>query len=573
MNPEEGRTIARQAMLTSGLSAVLFALQGPGLWFRGLAVLLAVVTLLVARRLASAPAARLAVAVVVLQGVQLLLFLSAFAAMVPPFRYRILQAALLLAFLASAATALVALNRPDYPRRMIRVIWTLAGLLGVGELVLRVSAAPVTPPDAPSWSGIGTAHPRLGTVNPPDTTVLSFYAANPEGYFAPVDLRQWHARLGLSGGSVARAEYPADRPDVTRIAISQAPGDTLWHIQYILGGLAVDSGHSYLVEFRARADTPRPLNLNVTQAHEPWTWLGLYRDYALRPEWQTFRETFVVPAAEADAGLFFNFGGSAVSAELADIRLRSLPDSQPVTPPAPPRPFQVAYRFNAEGCRDDVVTVPRPARVRRVLLLGDEQVLGLGLHEDDTFARLVERDSSARGIELINCGVAGYSTWDERLFYELIGHRLEADLVLLVATPGDDLSYAEQVRRGYVGRQPAKLESLLATWGAVQRFRHRRRAFQYSASVRQILELDRLARERGATVVVGLFPGSEPADSGRLAGALHEGLRETEIPVLELGPSSETDSLSTRRRTREAHRLAAERLAAFLREHRWPDRR
>ncbi len=87
---------------------------------------------------------------------------------------------------------------------------------------------------------------------------------------------------------------------------------------------------------------------------------------------------------------------------------------------------------NSLGIRERPVR-PKQER-RRILVLGDSIAWGGGVR---SFPRLLEKrigtrtDPGRADVEVFNAGIPGYTTYQEVTWYELFGHRLEPDLVLL----------------------------------------------------------------------------------------------------------------------------------------------
>jgi len=101
-------------------------------------------------------------------------------------------------------------------------------------------------------------------------------------------------------------------------------------------------------------------------------------------------------------------------------------------------------RTGPMGFRDsDVSTVKKPNEFR-ILLLGDSYTFGYGVDGGSTFAKILERnlnsmlDTSKRFL-VINAGVTGYGTAQEMLQYEIVGSKLNPDLVLLGFFVGNDV--------------------------------------------------------------------------------------------------------------------------------------
>ncbi len=118
--------------------------------------------------------------------------------------------------------------------------------------------------------------------------------------------------------------------------------------------------------------------------------------------------------------------------------------------------YDEVFRTNSLGLRDAEVG-PRDGLTRRILVIGDSFVFGLGVGQDEPFPRLLERRLRAGGerVEVVNAGVVGYGleqydTWLGRLL-----PRLEPDVVLVSVYAGNDLGSYErishhQVRDGYL---------------------------------------------------------------------------------------------------------------------------
>jgi lysophospholipase L1-like esterase len=97
-------------------------------------------------------------------------------------------------------------------------------------------------------------------------------------------------------------------------------------------------------------------------------------------------------------------------------------------------------RLNGLGLRGREVEEPKPAGVRRVLVLGDSFAFGVGVDEAHVFSSALDRRLNAAlpGVhEVVNLGVAGYSTDQELLLLQRLGPRLSPDLLVLVVCDND----------------------------------------------------------------------------------------------------------------------------------------
>lgn len=108
-------------------------------------------------------------------------------------------------------------------------------------------------------------------------------------------------------------------------------------------------------------------------------------------------------------------------------------------------PSQV-YDFttNAQGFRGPVVEWAKPEGTFRILAIGDSYTWGDGVGDDDVWLRKLERDLAACGpIEVINAGIVGRNTIGEADYLRDKGMRLNPDLILVGAEPGDAMDILE----------------------------------------------------------------------------------------------------------------------------------
>lgn len=96
----------------------------------------------------------------------------------------------------------------------------------------------------------------------------------------------------------------------------------------------------------------------------------------------------------------------------------------------------IRYRINEDGLRADRrYTRPKPDGIRRIVLLGDSVLFGLGVAVEDTLAAKVEQ--ALPNTDVINAGVGGYSTYSERVWLEHIGLTYDPDVIVVVFCPND----------------------------------------------------------------------------------------------------------------------------------------
>jgi hypothetical protein len=102
-------------------------------------------------------------------------------------------------------------------------------------------------------------------------------------------------------------------------------------------------------------------------------------------------------------------------------------------------------RINSLGMRDRERDVAKPDGTFRIAVLGDSFTEAKQVELDETFAAVIERQLAfcpARGerqIEVLNFGVAGYSTTQQLLMFEHRARHFAPDLVVLATLTGNDI--------------------------------------------------------------------------------------------------------------------------------------
>jgi hypothetical protein len=397
----------------------------------------------------------------------------------------------------------------------------------------------------PTWVGGTARHPVLGDYYTPNSVSRTIYPTNPRGYFKATDPREaaWQLRLHHPG-SQARLRFPSQPSSGVRVDIDQADVPTPWHVQVTLGRLVLRRGERYLGTFRARADRPRAISYGVSQAHPPWEGLGWYRRKQIGASWQEYREEFEARQSDDQARITFDLGESPVAVEVSEVEIRHVESGEHALKEVPAQSY-VEYRFNSQGCRGPEYPIPAPAHRRRILALGDSFTLGVGVHEEHTFSRRLEHllnaDAEARQLDVrydvVNCGVSGYSTREERLIFELLTPIYRPQIIVLAMVFNDNRSWRSEVEQGYVHNE-TKYERLFLIWNAIQdrRSEWRTAPLDFSGSVREVLLLRDLVARAGARLVVVAFRHVPMDEQWRaLIQSLARGLTGSDVPWLDLG--------------------------------------
>lgn len=138
--------------------------------------------------------------------------------------------------------------------------------------------------------------------------------------------------LRVAGRSVARLLAPQGDPAAVRIDIETAATRVGYDIQLNLPRLRVKENQRYRLRFRARADRPRRILVGLAEAHEPWQSLGWHEVIELATAWRDVEAEFVAARGDQNARIHFDVGETAISVDLNDVSLCSLPEGAPVLP-------------------------------------------------------------------------------------------------------------------------------------------------------------------------------------------------------------------------------------------------
>lgn len=119
--------------------------------------------------------------------------------------------------------------------------------------------------------------------------------------------------------------------------------------------------------------------------------------------------------------------------------------------------FDTHATTNALGLRGPISYGPKPAGLRRVLLLGDSFIFGVGVNDPETSCALLQQaiDPARRHVEIINAGLGGYSPLLHYLATRGLYLPLEPDAVVLFFDFGDlqdDFNYEHNLRADAQGR-------------------------------------------------------------------------------------------------------------------------
>jgi len=500
-----------------------------------------------------------------------------------PFAHRLLLVATLLLLVAAILhVMLLPLPWPRVAERLLLLATVIVALFGtevaLGFMDRDADDAEVGPMPGIRWEGQLLPDSVLGERYAPYSRVATYYPDNPRGYFEVVDPRaaMWHLALHRGAGTL---DVIARDTLLFRLTVQSDTPDDAGAVQVNQPGVAITAGRAYRLRFRARAEPARAVSFAVSRAEPPWDGLGLYRPVDLTPAWQVVESEFVAEQGSGNARVHFDAGGAPATIEVADLTLVDVATGARLEPPADTA-YRVVYQFNAQGCRGPDRAIPAPPGTIRILALGDSYIVGIGVHEDDALPAQLERQLNALAreradsvrYEVINCGVSGYSTREERLFYERIARVYQPDLVLLGIVLNDDISWIEEVRRGWF-RVPKRMDRMSRVWDQLSQMLRPRPERDYSTVTEELLRLDAAVRADGARMFPFLFrniegPHATPVWEA-IRAAAEPAVRQMGVPFVDLGSvllgEEVGDSLFVHQLDLHPNELAHARAAAELR--------
>lgn len=264
---------------------------------------------------------------------------------------------------------------------------------------------------------------------------------------------------------------------------------------------------------------------------------------------------------------------------------------------------EVDNRLNALGLREAWDSLPMDDPRLRIAFLGDSLTYGEAVEPSESFSRLIEgllRDATPQGVATINMGVPGTGPAEQLQLFERVGPAVQPHLVVHVVYPNDwgvaskaILGRIYRIRDdqlfmgtnsyllSYVERQ---IRYKLAWKSTIDYFRggadqtQRERSWQRFEGRLQLT--CNAVEQSGATYALVMFPWLARLDDYLLIEE-HDRLQawatERQIPFLDLletfrGQNAEwfRISLANEHPNPEGHRMAAERIAGFLRDDVFP---
>jgi hypothetical protein len=133
---------------------------------------------------------------------------------------------------------------------------------------------------------------------------------------------------------------------------------------------------------------------------------------------------------------------------------------------------------------------------------------------------------------VINAGIPGYWTGPPLLTPERVTTQYAPDLVLLMMVNNDDISYEEEVRRGFIPRPDDNLFNLGSQVRAIRSSDHQ---YDYTNAMAEARKLSELCTRLGSRLAVVVFRSTSDESWGPLVEAARATFAGTDVPVLDLG--------------------------------------
>ena len=108
--------------------------------------------------------------------------------------------------------------------------------------------------------------------------------------------------------------------------------------------------------------------------------------------------------------------------------------------------YDIEYRINSKGLRDNETCYEKPDGIFRIVLLGDSNTFGFGVPIEKHFSTILE--GYFKNVEVINLGVSGFGVDQELLYLRSEGFRYKPDMVLAFVPHYEDHRHMHTERWG-----------------------------------------------------------------------------------------------------------------------------
>ena len=215
----------------------------------------------------------------------------------------------------------------------------------------------------------------------------------------------------------------------------------------------------------------------------------------------------------------------------------------------------VPVSINSHGLRDREYSETKPPDVRRIVMLGDSTTFGWGVPEEQTVAKILERQLNGRGIvgrrfEVLNAGVGNYDTVQEYTHYLTYDRQFHPDLVVLEYFINDAEPVPAERSPGLLGRSyllafiTSRFDSMLRFTGMRPNWKeyysglYRDGRPGYERAKKALADLAAATRSDHARLLVAILPELHEINTSYPFTREHQMIKETvaaqQVPVIDL---------------------------------------
>lgn len=412
----------------------------------------------------------------------------------------------------------------------------------------------------------------------PGARLRSYFPSNPRGYFLEDDFAARGGtqlletvRLSVSGEARARREVViGDRFAFHRVTFDRINTNAPWQALLAFPAFHLQSGQQVEVALEARADAARTVTA-VLAGDAPGAAMPAHEAVRLSESWQSIKVAFAKAPTTTNAQLCLNLADDPSKVEIGDVSIvverqlvyRISPDDRPA--------FFVEYQLNNAGFRGGDFEPTATGGTWRIAVLGDSYTFGQGVHDRDLFTTRLEQALNARTpkpagaerFEVMNFGISGLSTLEERRLYEQTASRYRPQVVLVVMCDNDNVtvedSHGLHLRYGGGAALLEAEQALTESRG-------------YENCAVELRHLHATCREQDIALAVFVFATSRHGSWRRLHDAVAKELDPLGVPVLSIRDALARQGLLGKvdvhpgdgHPNEIAHRVAAEEIERFL---------
>lgn len=423
--------------------------------------------------------------------------------------------------------------------------------------------------------------PDLTCVRVPHSRIYAYYPDDPNHYFrhrtspdwlGPIDLRTFSI-VTFGPEHQARLLLPEENDGLLRVE-SHLPTESRsngWHIILRREGIEIFPHITYRFSFQARGQAGDPVIVDIHRTDVAERIELTKLDFVLADDWAPYSITVGPNVEPGLASIEFHLQRTPGFLELRDAAIEITGDDEARKQLEVDRCY-VEFVINSAGFRDIEHPLAKPAGVKRIALLGDSMTEGWGVHFEDLAARqwqkILNEDVDLKGqkFEVLNFGMSGYASRQERILYEKVVRAYAPDLVVVLFCFNDDMSaYEENQYRLRIARDPQSVPPSIKNRVRLDK----QSDFQFASAIEELKQLHLACQQDQARLVVALFRQNSGYPWDEWDARLRQSLSPIGIDIIDLGKNLENrlelnvhavDGHPNHR----AHRIAAEQLHHWL---------